>query len=208
VQPRCTCGALLPEDARFCHKCGKPQYEEDIARLSSVEPTVEAVRPSEPAPFSPPSRIGFRNLRAVGITLVVAAVSLVALGLAAQMGPSPLGLIILCAAGFAAARFYHRRTSEQLTPLGGATLGAMTFLWLFLVAAAGAVIMLSTPDGRETFRAGMPNVPELTKVLNDPNQFVTFTLVALAVSFFIGTVAAAAGGMLAARLLPRSGQSS
>ena len=23
----CTCGAQLPPDARFCHKCGKPQYD-------------------------------------------------------------------------------------------------------------------------------------------------------------------------------------
>ncbi|MBV9294668.1 MAG: zinc-ribbon domain-containing protein, partial [Acidobacteriaceae bacterium] len=23
MQQRCTCGAILPEDARFCHKCGK-----------------------------------------------------------------------------------------------------------------------------------------------------------------------------------------
>ena len=24
----CTCGAELPPDSRFCHKCGKPQREE------------------------------------------------------------------------------------------------------------------------------------------------------------------------------------
>ena len=24
----CTCGAELPPDARFCHRCGKPQREE------------------------------------------------------------------------------------------------------------------------------------------------------------------------------------
>src|SRR5438093_11633008 len=26
----CTCGAELPEDARFCHRCGKPQREEIV----------------------------------------------------------------------------------------------------------------------------------------------------------------------------------
>ena len=30
---QCNCGATLPQDARFCHKCGKPQYESDIVRL-------------------------------------------------------------------------------------------------------------------------------------------------------------------------------
>ena len=27
VPEYCTCGAQLPPDARFCHKCGKPQYD-------------------------------------------------------------------------------------------------------------------------------------------------------------------------------------
>src|SRR5689334_2027095 len=35
----CTCGAQLPEDARFCHRCGKPQRNETFA----VEPTPEIV---------------------------------------------------------------------------------------------------------------------------------------------------------------------
>jgi hypothetical protein len=220
VQPRCTCGALLPEDARFCHKCGKPQYEEDIARLSvpEVPPLAEAAVPRDPGrtslPASAPSAISFRNLRAVGTTLSVAAVSLVALGIAGEIGASPLLLIILCAAGFVAARFYHRRTAERLTPLAGAKLGAMTCLWLFLVIAIGAIVNFSTMDGREKFKTAilnapnLPNVPEFTKLLQDPSELMVLILVSFAFLFLIGTVAAAFGGMLAARLLPRDGQSS
>jgi hypothetical protein len=208
VQPRCNCGALLPEDARFCHKCGKPQYEEDIVRLSAAD--------SAPAPLPPPlqlasarlSRIGFRNPRAVGITLTVAALSLVALSVVAQIGVPPLGLLILCAAGFAAARLYRNRTAEPLTPIGGATLGAMTYLWLFVVAAIGTIFTLSTQDGRNMLKAAMPQAPELDKILNDPSQFMVVMVAALVLSFFIGTLAAAFGGMLAARLQPRGGQSS
>jgi hypothetical protein len=164
--------------------------------------------------LSQPSTISFRNLRAVGTTLSVAAVSLVALGIAGEVGASPLLLIILCAAGFVAARFYHRRTAERLTPLAGAKLGAMTCLWLFLVIAIGAIVNFSTMDGREKFKAAilnapnLPNVPEFTKLLQDPSELMVLILISFAFLFLIGTVAAAFGGMLAARLLPRDGQSS
>jgi hypothetical protein len=216
VQPRCTCGAFLPEDARFCHKCGKPQYEEDIARLSvqEVPPPILPVTERELPRLSPSTAIGFRNLRAVGTTLAVAAVSLVALGVAGEIGASPLLLIILCAAGFVAARFYHRRTAERLTPLAGAKLGAMTCLWLFLVVAIGAIVNFASVDGREKFKSAilnapnLPNVPEFTKLLQDPTELLLLILVSFAFLFLIGTVAAAFGGMLAARLLPRDGQSS
>jgi len=41
----CSCGAQLPPDALFCHKCGKPQRE-----LVAPEPEVQAERPR----FLPP----------------------------------------------------------------------------------------------------------------------------------------------------------
>ncbi len=35
----CTCGAQLPPDALFCHKCGKPQRE--IAPVAAEAPAPE-----------------------------------------------------------------------------------------------------------------------------------------------------------------------
>lgn len=208
MQPRCNCGALLPEDARFCHKCGKPQYEEDIARLRAEDAAPAAVTaPAQTAAVRLP-RIGFRNPRAVGITLTMAAISLIALSLVAQIGVPPLGLLILAAAGFSAARVYRSRTTEPLTPIGGAVLGAMTYLWLFLVAAVATVFTLSTEEGRSMLKAALPQAPELAKVLNDPSQFVMLMVAALVLSFFVGTLAAAFGGMLAVRLQPRGGRPS
>lgn len=208
MQPRCTCGALLPDDARFCHKCGKPQYEEDITRLSAQE-VIPAPSPSgSPAQAEKLARIGFRNSRAVGITLTMAAFSLIALSVVAQLGIPPLGLLILGAAGFSAARLYRIRSAELLTPMGGATLGAMTYLWLFVVAAIGTIFTLSSADGRNMLKNAMPQAPELSRIMNDPTQFITVMVAALVLSFFIGTLAAAFGGMLAARLQPRGGGSS
>jgi hypothetical protein len=206
VQPRCSCGALLPEDARFCHKCGKPQYEEDIARLN--EPAVEtaALRPPPPPVTGPAGRIGFGNLRAVGITIAVAACSLIALGVASVITPL-LVPMVLCAAGFFAAKFYKSRVVEPLTPFNGATLGVMTGVWLFLmfaVCVAMTSISINSPEGQEMLKAFNQKVPELAKILNDPGQL----LLVMVLWFFILTISAAFGGMLAARMQARNGRPS
>lgn len=200
MEPRCTCGAVLPPDARFCHKCGKPQYEEDIARLAAQEPPAPA--PSSVITSPPHSaRIGFRNHRAVLVSLAVAAFSLIALCGAALVAPV-LGPGIVCGAGFAAVRFYKRRSPEPLSPGGGAFLGLMTGLWLFLVLAICAAITsvyVASPEGRETLRATMPKMPEVARMLDNPHQFLVSLLSGLIPTFFIATLSAAFGGMLAAR---------
>ena len=198
MEARCTCGAVLPEDARFCHKCGKPQFDEDIERIAAQEPAP----PAPQATHAPaPARIGFGNSRAVLVTMATAACSLVLLCAAAVVAPI-LGPLILCLAGFMAVRFYKRRTPEPVSPGGGAFLGLMTGLWLFLVLAICAAvtsIYISSPDGREMLRASMPKVPELAKMLDDPHQFLMGILMGLIPTFFIATISAAFGGLLAAR---------
>lgn len=198
MEARCTCGAVLPEDARFCHKCGKPQFDEDIERIAAQEPAPPAPQVAQ-APA--PTRIGFGNSRAVLITMATAACSLVLLCAAAVVAPI-LGPLILCLAGFMAVRFYKRRTPEPVSPGGGAFLGLMTGLWLFLVLAICAAvtsIYISSPDGREMLRASMPKVPEVAKMLDDPHQFLMGILMGLIPTFFIATISAAFGGLLAAR---------
>ena len=210
MQPRCSCGALLPEDARFCHKCGKPQYEEDIARLN--EQAIESAAVSTPAvtALAPVGRIGFGNLRAVGITGAVAACSLVGLSVACAVAPLLVPLV-LCGAGFAAAKFYKSRMAEPLTPFNGATLGMMTGFWLFLMVAvcvAMTSVWIGSPEGREVLRAFSAKMPELAKIVDDPHQVVVALAQGLIPSFFILTISAAFGGMLAARMQARNGRPS
>lgn len=210
MEQRCTCGAVLPEDARFCHKCGKPQYEEDIARLAAEEKPAASVPP--PAPVAPPvARIGFGNLRAVLITMGVAAFSLLVLYLALLVLP-PLAPIILCGAGFAAATFYKKQTLQPLSKGGGAFLGLMTGLWLFLVVAICLVVVsveLSSPAGQEIFKAAslklpqIANNPEAAKLLDHPQELVNGVRGALIPMFFVITISAAFGGMLAGRTSAR-----
>jgi uncharacterized protein involved in cysteine biosynthesis len=201
VQARCTCGAILPEDARFCHKCGKPQFDEDIERLAAEPAAAPPVQQPVQTPAPAPARIGFGNSRAVLVTMGTAACSLVLLCAAAMVAPL-LGPLVLCLAGFMAVRFYKRRTPEPVSPGGGAFLGLMTGLWLFLVLAICAAvtsIYISSPDGREMLRASMPKVPEVAKMLDDPHQFLMGILMGLIPTFFIATISAAFGGLLAAR---------
>ena len=200
---RCTCGAVLPEDARFCHKCGKPQYEEDIERLKAFETPVETpVAAAPPDVPKTPAHIGFRNGKAVRITLVVAAFSLFALSMIASVAP-PLALPMLIAAGFVSVRIYLIRTTESLTPSGGATLGAMTWLWLYPLEAAGTVYEFFTPQGRTLLKSAF-NTPELLHLLDDPQKVTVFVVAVLLVALVLGGLFAAIGGILAVRWQPRN----
>lgn len=208
MQERCTCGAYLPEGARFCHKCGRPLFEEDAARLAALEP---APAPAAASAALPPrvSRIGFGNVQAVLITMAVAAISLIALCAAAVIAPV-LGPLVLCAAGFAATKIYKSRSTETVSPGSGAYLGLMTGLWLFLVVAfcAGITsVYVSSPEGRDMMKAAMPKMPEIAKLLDNPHQFVMSIIEGLIPTFFIATISAAFGGMLAARTSARRRQS-
>jgi len=202
VPLRCSCGAILPEDARFCHKCGKPQYEEDIARMNAVEVPLPASAPiAQPVSNAhPPSRIGFSNRRAVRITLAVAGFSLLAISIIANLAP-PLLFPILVAAGFTSVRVYLSRTAENLTASGGAALGAMTWLWLYLLEAIGTAFVVFTAQGREIVKA--LKSPELAQLIDDPQKLVP-TLILFLV---IGAVSGAVGGVLAVRWQPRNGPS-
>lgn len=206
MEQRCTCGAALPDDARFCHKCGKPQYEEDIARLTGESPVAAA---PVPPPVTPTPRISFSNSRAVVVSLAVAAVSLLGLCAAAFIAPL-LWPIVLCGAGFAAAMLYKGHSPEPLSPAAGARLGWMTGLWLFLVFAISAAltsIYLSSPNGREALKA-LPNIPELAKMLDDPHQFLMSVLASIIPTFFMVTLLPGLGGMLGAKLVTRGRRSS
>ena len=202
----------MPEGARFCHKCGKPQLEEDAARLNAAESA-----PAAPvqAPLDVPSAkssataapVGFGNLRAVTVTIAVAAVSLIPFALA--MIAPPLGLVVLCAAGYCAAHFYRKQSMQPLSAGAGAYLGVMTGLWLFLVfALCGAIasIQVASPENVEKMKALLSRMPEMVKLLDDPHQFIVNLAQSLVLLFFLSTLSAAFGGMLAARVFARRSQ--
>jgi hypothetical protein len=143
------------------------------------------------------------------VSLAVAAVSLLGLCAAAFIAPL-LWPVVLCAAGFAAARLYKGHSAEPLSPAAGARLGWMTGLWLFLVFAISAAltsIYLASPNGREALKA-LPNIPELAKMLDNPHQFLMSVLASIIPTFLMVTLLPGLGGMLGAKLVTRGRRSS
>src|SRR5580658_5531787 len=98
VPEYCTCGAKLPEDARFCHKCGRPTREEPV--LVEDAPLAPVAPPAPPAPQFPP--IGFRNGPAMRIALLSAALAFLLFILSSQLFVPLASMIPLVAAGFLA----------------------------------------------------------------------------------------------------------
>ena len=204
MQPRCTCGAVLPDDARFCHKCGKPQFEEDVARLKELESAAQPISQIEPAIEAalPTSGISFRNSRAVLISLLVAAGALIGF-LPIALVAAPLFPIFLCLVGFVAVRIYKGRSKEPLSTSAGARLGWMTGLWIFLVTAvllAMTALVVSSPTGWEQLRSTWAQVPQTAKLLTlSQHDFLVQMLLMLPFSFLLLTLLPGLGGILGAK---------
>jgi hypothetical protein len=142
----CTCGAQLPHDALFCHKCGKPQRE-----LVAAAPVIEhEASPPPPGtvstPFIAPAPryampVSFRNPAAARTALFV--------GIAGGLISNVLPLFAWLAAGFLAVFFYRRRTHDRLNVAAGMRLGWLTgvimfTMWGIAFAAMGLSGALTT----------------------------------------------------------------
>ena len=200
MNERCTCGAVLPEDARFCHKCGRPQYEEDLARLEAEEAPARAATPVAARP-APVLGISFKNSRAVTISGVVAGCAFFGSALTGLLSPL-LWPLVLLAAGFVASSIYKSGSAEPLSSANGARLGWMTGLWLFLVLMIGAMLVsiyLSSPAGTEVMKK-LRDMPQFQQMADlNKHDLVMNVLVSAIPTFFMVTLISGLGGILGAR---------
>lgn len=205
----CTCGAQLPPESRFCHKCGKPQG--DLFPADPDEPVVETAAPVVAAPPPPPPEIGFGNGTAVRIGFLAALVAVLLLII-------PLGsflflrlLIVFMAAGFLAVYLYMRRTGQRLTLLGGARMGWITGIFSFTICTIQftAGVLASSSEGGliGVFKRQLPpndaRTGQILQLLQEPSAVVIFILMLLALMFVLLTVLPTLGGLLGAKLLAR-----
>lgn len=209
----CTCGAKTVEGARFCHKCGRPLYDEPIV---ADEPVVEAPPPPASAQSAPAkeTEISFRNRIAVNVGLAVAGLAIVANQLLALFGSLVLQLISLVGlsllSGLFAVWLYKQRTGQSVSVKSGARLGWITGVFSFVIVTVLTTITIAMmgPDTlAKAYRDPRlaPSMPkaELDAFLSDPAAMATMFIFGMAAAFAMYTIAASIGGALGAKMLDK-----
>jgi hypothetical protein len=203
----CSCGAQLPPDALFCHKCGKPQRE-------IVEPEPVAPPPQEPAFVPPPPEVkqfpppGFRNPVAMRIALI-AAISATLLGFI-------FSILACVVAGFLAVYFYRRATGDPLNVRGGVKLGWLTGVLMFApwsvistiqmveMKRSGKLAAALEDQLSRTIPAGDPSLQRALDFLQSGPGLTLALAFSLFLLFCFITGLSMAGGALGAKLGGRS----
>ena len=197
----CTCGTKLVEDARFCHKCGRPTREEPT--LAVEVPRIVIGPP--PLPRAADSGISFGNPAVLRIAFAAAA-------LAILLDTIPL-VNFLCilwsmGAGFFTVWMYQRRTGTPISVVGGAKLGWITGVFSIVISTimVTATVVFSGEELSQELRKQIdatwshnPNYPEILRTLQNPASFATMIVFMLICFFLLLSLASVAGGALGAR---------
>lgn len=210
----CSCGARLPEDARFCHKCGRPLYEQ--AELE-MPPEVPAGPPPPPPLVAGPLPVDFHNGKAIRAALFTASLIFFFSTLPLPFAAALLWrVVILVAGGFLSVVFYRRWTGQALTIKSGARIGWITGIFAFvltLLVLTMAMVAISS-DGdlitvwSEQMRQSAgndPGVEQAVEVMKQPASFALLILLVIAILFGVTTILPSLGGILAVKLLKKDG---
>lgn len=203
----CTCGAELPPDSRFCHKCGKPQREELPEPVEAQPPIV-----APPPPVEAAGRIDFHNPTAIRVAFLAASlVWLLDLVPFLSYGV----LLWLLGGGFLSVYLYCRRTGQKLNVRSGVRMGWLTGIFAFVIGTIFytlAIISISMRTGglaafyrQSLSNFGMPpdSVQQALELLQTPGGIATFIVSMLVLLFVVFTLFPVLGGALGARMLSK-----
>jgi hypothetical protein len=193
----CTCGTKLVEDARFCHRCGRP----------TSEAVTEEIPPPPVPPPAPPSLqarlqqlpVNFSNPVALRVALLMA-VAIIPVELTPVL--SMLSIVWWLGAGWCAVLLYRRLTGSVLSIRAGARLGSITGILTFLSYAIGITIGIFAA-GKQFFDQLEKQNPDVSQVVNDPPMLFAVIMLAMAFLFAFVVAVCAAGGALGARYVGR-----
>ncbi|HLJ44998.1 MAG TPA: zinc ribbon domain-containing protein [Bryobacteraceae bacterium] len=204
----CTCGAQLPPDARFCHKCGKPQYDYPTPEMIAGEEEPKPQPPPLPVEAALPE-VSFHNRTAVRIGFAVAILAtVVVIGVTAVVPSGLLMFVGFFFAGLIAALWYAKMTGKPLSLRSGARMGWITGIFQFMIFTAlitAAVLGASEQGGIiEMMRKGPggqdPRLQQLIQLVQQPGGMVSFFVAILVILFVLGTTLPMLGGALGAKL--------
>jgi hypothetical protein len=198
----CTCGAELPPDALFCHKCGKPQRE----ILTPEDPAVEIFAPAV-APAPPPAtdepKLTFHDRAAVRIALRV--------GVVATIFGLVLPFVNWLAAGFFAVFWYQRKTSRLLSLNSGVHMGWITGVVMFPMGALAFVIDAISGHWGALWQQQLKSLPgqdpvlqhQIAQFFQSPVGIAFLFLFSLGFLFLLIIGLSIAGGALGAKVAGR-----
>lgn len=200
----CSCGAALPPDALFCHKCGKPQRA-----IPVVEPEIQVVAepPPPPRPAAAPVQpqpLNFHNPLAVRIAFIVALVT-------ALLSWLPfLNIILWAGAGFFAVFLYRRRTGSLLTVRAGMQMGWITGVMSYAITVVifTATILPTAISGgvgamfQAQFKnATDPSVQQALKMFESGPGLAFLLVITLIMLFVFICALSMVGGALGAKMV-------
>jgi len=201
----CSCGAQLPPDARFCHKCGKPQRESDLQfgrdRETAAPVAAEIVTAADaPAPMP----LTFQNPVAIRVGFSVACVA----ALLSMIPYVNFGFLFwLLGAGFVSVFFYKRRTGQRLSVRSGARMGWITGVISFAIITVILTFGLfainrlggfaAVRDQMTSVQMTQKDIDEVAATLQSPVGILRL----LASIFVVMTLVPMAGGALGAKIL-------
>jgi hypothetical protein len=222
----CSCGAQLPADARFCHRCGKPQIADppptledssEFHRPPGIEHSADDLRAIAAAAATPeaPTTISFHNANAVSTGFITAILIWVLMII--PLGGVPgmlLKVFVLLGGGFLAVIFYTRRTGQMLTVAAGARLGWITgvlFYVIWMLFFTVTILVLQDQGGLlEAYKkqlqesnAPADTIKQLTDIMQSPEVFGAVMVLMLGVMFVAFTLPMILGGAVAAKALER-----
>ena len=215
VEGFCTCGAKLPEDALFCHRCGRQLREIVPVEEPEAEPEVIVPAAQREEQQQQHTEINFRNGVAVRVGFLVAAMVQLGSTLSAMAGAGLLMPVILFAGGVYAVLLYRRRTGALLTTANGVRIGWMTGVFCFVIMTVfftlGMALLAGSDQLLKTYQESAANLglppdaaQQLEKLLKDPAAFGLSIIFGLALQFLLLTVLSSLGGLVGAKLRPAS----
>lgn len=216
----CSCGAQLPSDARFCHRCGRPLFAEPPPEITpDPENSADDLRAlAASAPTVPETNlavISFHNAPAVRSAFITAVLIwvLMIIPIGGVAGLLLKGFVLL-GGGFIAVIYYTRRTGQLLTVAAGARLGWITgvlFYAIWMIFFTITILVLQDQGGLlEAYKkqlqesnASAETIQQITEIMQSPDVFAAMMVLMLAMVFVAFTLPMILGGAAAAKALER-----